>query len=403
MKLSNFFDNPDKDTSLIAAIDSLVHHNDENVQIIIEALDAGADPLKKGELNTALTAAIVMRKADLVDFILNKYPKGHPIFSEHDTFIGNTPLSLAIKTGQYEFAERLIEKNCDVNCKIGHEPYFVYPLHLCVFLLGTSGDDREAESLVKIIKLLIEKGANKNEILHWGQTPYDILMMNIDKDDFALYRDDRNYFEYYHNNPFSSQDVAIGSHLLTIFKKIAEAEETIAEKQDQENDITDVREFLTTLKEEVRVYESQYPLIVEEVQQFIEFDKFIVDYKFDNMANDAELRELSTKYATQNPKFVKMADHFNRTDVYSIQELKQKFKRNIPVKINLMEGIALTNAWYPYLAYALFEHFVWHRPGFRRENVTVTRNYYFETEVGEKVRSELSTKIEPVIQSLGKF
>jgi hypothetical protein len=83
-------------------------------------------------------------------------------------------------------AVKLIEKKCDVNGKIGNDEFSIYPLHLCAFLLGTSDDHSKEVELVNVIKLIIENGGNLNEKLHWGQTPCDVLMLNLRDEDFAL-------------------------------------------------------------------------------------------------------------------------------------------------------------------------------------------------------------------------
>jgi hypothetical protein len=85
--------------SLVEALDQADLGKIELAKNIIAILEAGADPLIKGKLNTVLTAAIVYGLDELTEYILEKYPTGHSIFSTRDTFIGNTPLSLAIKRG----------------------------------------------------------------------------------------------------------------------------------------------------------------------------------------------------------------------------------------------------------------------------------------------------------------
>jgi hypothetical protein len=202
---------------------------DEARRKIIELLKAGEDPtqIKPDENpfvigaqgNTALTAALVRRDEVLINAIFDIFEPGHPIFSLRDiAFCGkNTPLSLALKTGRYDLAERLVvEKNCDVDGLIGdHECTTIHALHLCAFLLGTlhgKADEQEGK-LVRIIKAILERSHNKDVKLYYGQTPLDILMLDIGSEDFDCYEDCRDFFEW-HSDKFTQEEVVMGKKIV---------------------------------------------------------------------------------------------------------------------------------------------------------------------------------------------
>ncbi len=385
--------------SLVEALDQAGHGKTELAKNIIEILEAGADPLIKGNLNTVLTAAIVYGLDELTEYILKKYPTGHAVFSTRDTFIGNTPLSLAIKRGQSDLAVKLMEKKCDVNGRIGNDEFVIYPLHLCAFLLGTSDDNNKEVELVNVIKLMIDNGANLNEKLHWGQTACDVLMLNLQKEDFELYRDNRDYFNYFSGDLYDAADIAIAEVMLEVHKEIASTKENIGQLQAEGSDVSSLNAILLDLEDELCGYVDKKPSITADVRLYIEFQLMIDDFRVENCATLEEIQTYANECADKNPKLKKMAEYFNRKSVYSVYELREKFAGDVPKDFSLMTGLSLTNSWHPYLPYSLVEHCVWHRRKFNRETASLTRNEYFASAPGRAARNELLTIMQPSLSA----
>jgi len=218
------------------------HLSEEAVTIlrngIIAALRRGDDPtqitpdqnyfLIGAQGNSVLTAALVNRDELLINVVFDIFEPGHPLFSLRDmAFCGkNTPLSLALKTGRYDLAQRLIvEKNCDVDGLIGDSKYTsIHSLHLCAFLLGTfyGKDDEQEKKLVSIMKAILKRSQNKDLRLFWGQTPLDILQADISHQDFECYEDRRKFFEFHCGSLFTSEQVEMGNYIMNeIISKIA--------------------------------------------------------------------------------------------------------------------------------------------------------------------------------------
>ncbi|HEV2614301.1 MAG TPA: hypothetical protein VGV92_06300 [Gammaproteobacteria bacterium] len=181
---------------------------------IISALREGVDPTQilpdkdssligaKG--NTVLTAALVKGDQVLINAVFEIFEPGHLIFSVMDgvCLAGNSPLSLALKTGRYDLAEELIlKKACDVDGIIGNFDFTrIHLLHLCAFLMGTyyGIDNAQEERLVRIMKAILERTQNKEVLLsEWGHTPHAVLMLDVGQDDFLLYKDSRKKGAYY--------------------------------------------------------------------------------------------------------------------------------------------------------------------------------------------------------------
>jgi hypothetical protein len=90
----------------------------------------------------------------------------------------NTPLTLALKTQQWDMAQALLDAGADpkIACAFGGTP-----LHLACILYG--GGDENNSKIAKIITILVNKGANPAQQDSEGLSACDYFKKRWDEDD----------------------------------------------------------------------------------------------------------------------------------------------------------------------------------------------------------------------------
>lgn len=129
-----------------------------NIQLIKKLLENGADANKTYNKETPLLFAYKTNNIQLAKILLEKGADVNYRLEE-----GNSYLHEACKDGHIEMAELLIEEGADLNIKDGRSGRV--PLHeLCSV-------NEFTETNIKILKLLIKKGADVNCLTYCGKTP----------------------------------------------------------------------------------------------------------------------------------------------------------------------------------------------------------------------------------------
>lgn len=339
--------------------------NEENLEKVWQLIEQGADLAKHYGVNTPLLHAIILKSPELASKIINKDNVSEFIDTK-DTYLhvaSNTPLILAIKTGYYDLANELLDKGANPNIPSGDKGFT--PLHWAMACIGTTGSDSERNALLKLVRNLIDKGAEPTAKNFFNSTPLDILNRSFD-------------FDYYQKTitPFLGVSLGYDANMVSVYEQNLESYEN---GQDVPADYRDIHQDYQT-----------YDMI----RQLANSSDDAEFYKALDLL-DNEHQKFKDHYEGKNTKII----HFSERDPLSIsaEDLEvvrgaKNLKTGLEISYALFE-IGVTFADMDHAGFndsgCIFSGMTWHRPDSFKNDFTSKRDEHFKSHVGREDKKQI--------------